>query len=173
MFAFKTQNEVGQRGERLFLEHYPEWSANNVAENCKEPDFKDKHGRTLEVKFDVSARASRDKKGFQLNFFMETVSNDQRQTPGGVYRAKEEGVTFFVYMFEEPFRLFAMDVGKTEKRVRELIETGWYRKCRIKNRHYYTEGYPLPIAEFADCMVDLRAYKCQEEEKACRKELMK
>ena len=94
-----------------------------------------------------------------VNFFMETISNDHRQTPGGVYRAQEEGVTFFVYMFEEPFRLFAMDVEKTDKRVRELIETGWYRKCRIKNRHYYTEGYPLPIVEFKDCMVDLNTIK--------------
>lgn len=155
MFHFQTQNEIGKRGEALFLREYPNWSANNMGNHCKEPDFKDEQGRTLELKFDVSPRARRDRDGFQLNFFMETISNDQKQTSGGVFRAHEEGVAFFVYMFEQPFRVFVLDVAKTCARTRQLIETNRYRKCRIKNRYYFTEGYPLPIEEFKDCLVDL------------------
>lgn len=154
MFGFHEQNAIGQRGERLFLGQHPEWSANNLNEHCKEPDFKDEHGRKLELKFDVSPRARRDKNGAQLNFFMETISNDTKQTPGGVFRAQQEGVDFYVYMFEQPFRMFILDVNKTAKRVQDLIDTGWYRKCRIKNRYYYTEGYPLPIEEFKSCITN-------------------
>jgi len=155
MFGFHQQNAIGKRGEDLFLKKFPQWSANNLAEQCKEPDFKDAHGRKLELKFDVSERARKDKNGNQLNFFMETVSNDRKNTPGGVFRAKKEGVEFFVYMFENPLRIFVLDVQKTEKRIRELIATNWYRKKRIKNRYYYTEGYALPISEFSSCMTDL------------------
>ena len=155
MFSFQTQNDIGKRGEALFLSKYPAWKAHNNGENYKNPDFIDSLKRTLELKFDVSARARRDRDGFQLNFFMETISNDQKQTPGGVFRAYQEGVTFFVYMFEEPFRIFVLDVAKTCARTRQLIESNRYRKCRIKNRYYFTEGYPLPIEEFQDCLVDL------------------
>jgi hypothetical protein len=155
MFGFHTQNAIGQRGEALFLKKYPAWSPNNLAENCKEPDFTDSFGRKLELKFDVSERARRDAGGYQLNFFMETISNDRKQTPGGVFRAKKEGVEFYVYMFETPFRMFVLDVKKTDKKIKKMIGTGWYRKCRIKNRYYYTEGYALPIAEFKSCIVKL------------------
>jgi len=155
MFGFHEQNAIGKRGEKLFLQKCPQWRSNNLAENCKEPDFKDAHGRKLELKFDVSARAHRDVDGHQLNFFMETISNDRKQTPGGVFRAKKEGVEFFVYMFEKPCRMFVLDVKKTEKRVKELVATGWYIKRRIKNRFYYTEGYTLPITKFNSCLTDL------------------
>tara|TARA_B110000879_G_C11111017_1_gene487441 strand:+ start:60 stop:536 length:477 start_codon:yes stop_codon:yes gene_type:complete len=155
MFTFATQNKIGQRGENLFLSKYPEWRRNNQGTDCKEPDFIDELGRTLELKFDVSLRARRDVDGCQLNFFMETISNDQKQTRGGVFRAKDEGVIFYVYMFEEPFRVFVLDVAKTCARTNELIATNSYRKCRIKNRYYFTEGYPLPIEKFQDCIVDL------------------
>jgi len=154
-FGFFQQNEIGQRGEKLFLSKFPQWTCNNVGKKCKDPDFKDELGRTLELKFDVSARARRDNNGNQLNFFMETISNNTKGTVGGVARAMKEGVTFYVYMFEEPFRIFVLDVEKTKKRVDELVLSNRYRKCRIKNRHYYTEGYPLPIEHFEDCLVSL------------------
>ncbi len=162
MFAFHEQNAIGQRGEALFLKMHPEWRANNVAEKCKEPDFKDCYGRKLELKFDVSVRARRDANGYQLNFFMETISNDRKQTPGGVARAKKEGVEFYVYMFEKPFRMFVLDVKKTTAKIKELIATGWYRKCRIKNRYYCTEGYALPIAKFKSCIVKLNRKSKQQ-----------
>ena len=162
MFGFHEQNNIGKRGESLFIKKYPKWKANNLEEKCKEPDFKDKYGRKLELKFDVSKRARRDKNGLQLNFFMETISNDRKQTPGGVFRAQKENVEFYVYMFEEPFRIFVLDVNKTVKRMKELIDTNWYRKCRIKNRYYYTEGYALPISEFESCFVDLNRPSKQE-----------
>ena len=114
---------IGKRGEELFLSQHPEWSANNLADNCKQPDFKDNHGRTLELKFDVSTRARRDSNGVQTNFFMETVSNDRKKTPGGVFRAQEEGVHFYIYMFEQPFRMFVLDVPKTVSRVKKLVAT--------------------------------------------------
>ena len=162
MFGFHKQNAIGQRGEKLFLKLYPEWKANNLAEKCKEPDFKDCYGRKLELKFDVSTRARRDSKGYQLNFFMETISNDSKQTPGGVARAKKEGVEFYVYMFEEPFRIFVLDVKKTDKKIKELIATDRYRKCRIKNMYYCTEGYALPITGFNSCIVKLNRLSKQQ-----------
>lgn len=152
MFNFHAQNDIGKRGEQLFLDTFPNWSMNNHVK-CTEPDFIDKYGRTAEIKFDVSKRARRDSNGHQLNFFMETISNDRKNTLGGIFRAHKEKVKFFVYIFENPQRFFIMDVKKALKRTQELIKTGKYRQCRIKNPYYYTIGYPLPISEFKECLL--------------------
>ena len=118
MFTFHAQNSIGKRGEQLFLTTFPDWNTNNSV-NCTEPDFIDKHGRKAEIKFDVSKRARRDSKGNQLNFFMETISNDRKNTLGGIFRAHEEKVKFFVYIFEQPQRIFIMNVAKALKKTKE------------------------------------------------------
>ena len=152
MFNFHAQNNIGKRGERLFLDTFSKWSMNNHVK-CTEPDFIDKYGRTAEIKFDVSKRARRDSEGQQLNFFFVSISNDRKNTLGGIFRAHEEKVKFFVYIFEHPQRFFIMDVKKALKKTQELIQTGKYRQCRIKNPYYYTIGYPLPISEFKECLL--------------------
>jgi hypothetical protein len=167
-FGFHTQNNIGKRGEELFLQLHPEWKANNIGAHCKEPDFVDRHGRTLELKFDVSNRARRDQDGYQLNFFMETVSNNRKKTVGGVFRAEQEGVDFLVYMFEAPFRIFVLDVQRTVETVRRLAQSGVYRKLCIKNHHYWTEGYALPIDMFASCFASLEK-RFNKQERALKK----
>lgn len=153
MFKFHAQNTIGKEGEALFQALYPQFKPNNVSE-VTEPDFIDDKGRKAEIKFDVSERARRNARGEQMNFFIETISNDNRQTPGGLLRAQQEGVDFYVYMFKKPQRIFIMDVNKAVNKMNELIETGWYRKCRIRNPGYHTIGYPLPIDKFQDCFVE-------------------
>jgi hypothetical protein len=111
--------------------------------------------QTLELKFDVSARARRDENGFQTNFFIETISNDTKGTLGGVHRAAQEGVDIYAYMFEHPFRIFFLDVNKAKTVVDNAVASDQYRKCRIRNRFYHTEGYPLPIELFKDCFTHI------------------
>lgn len=152
MFQFHAQNAIGKRGEELFLTKFPGWKPNNVAK-CTEPDFIDAFGRKAEIKFDVSPRARRDRNGNQLNFFMEAISNDRRGTPGGIFRAHKEGVQYYVYMFENPSRIFILDVPKALQKTTEMIQSGSYRKCSIRNPNYNTIGYPLPIEAYQDCMV--------------------
>jgi len=152
MFQFHAQNAIGKRGEELFLSKFPGWKPNNVAK-CTEPDFIDAFGRKAEIKFDVSPRARRDRNGNQLNFFMEAISNDRRGTPGGIFRAHKEGVQYYVYMFENPSRIFILDVPKALQKTTEMIQSGSYRKCSIRNPNYNTIGYPLPIEAYQYCMV--------------------
>ena len=153
-FRFHQQNDIGKRGEALFLRLYPQFKPNNV-DDVKSPDCVDTHGKKAEIKFDVSRRARRDKNGFQTNFFMETISNDRKQTPGGLLRAQKEGVDYYVYIFEQPERVFVLDVPKAVDIQNQLVESGYYRQCRIKNQYYYTLGHALPIEAFQDAFVTL------------------
>lgn len=167
VFGFHKQNNIGKRGEELFRKLYPVWKSNNNGKNCKEPDFIDYRGRTLELKFDVSERAQRDSSGFQTNFFMETVSNNKKKTLGGVFRAEKEGVDFLVYMFEQPFRIFILDIQKTATLLRKLVSSGEYRKFSIKNQYYWTCGYALPIELFQTCLTSFN--KRTKQERALKK----
>jgi len=154
MFSFEDQLKLGNEGEQLFGDIYPSYRRNNGT-NVRKPDFEHtKTGVLAEVKYDDSRRAAVDEKGNQKNFFMEQYSNEEYQTDGGVFRAEKENVTYFVYMFKHPFAIHKMDTKKTRAKCAELIASGQYRRCRIPNRGYYTIGYPLPIPEFSDCMVD-------------------
>lgn len=154
MFSFEDQLKLGNEGEQLFADIYPTYSRNNGSD-VRKPDFEHANtGVLAEVKYDDSRRAAVDKEGNQKNFFMEQYSNEQYQTLGGVFRAEKEQVGFFVYMFKHPFAVHKLNTQKTKAKCEELIRSGTYRRCRIPNKGYYTIGYPLPIAEFADCVVD-------------------
>ena len=85
--------------------------------------------------------------GTHKNFFMETISNSNTNSPGGVFRALEEGVDKLVYMFKHPPRTFVLDVRRTVQCVRALIATNVYEEKRIQNVHFVTKGYALPISE--------------------------
>ena len=105
-FDFKEQLELGKEGEEKFAELYPCFDYNNH-KNVMAPDFVHKEtGSVAEVKYDDSVRAKKDKDGNQLNFFVEQYSNHKEMTLGGPFRAVQEGVDYYIYMFKQPFRIF-------------------------------------------------------------------
>ena len=77
---------------------------------------------------------SRDDNGFQTNFFIETISNDKKGTLGGVHRAAQEGVDVYAYMFENPFRIFFLDVKKT-------VDHCYLRHVKLLNQNHSKQLY--------------------------------
>ena len=153
-FDFNTQLTLGKEGEEKFASLYPCFKYNND-ENCKEPDFVHKEtGSIAEVKYDDSARAKKDSHGKQLNFFVEQYSNSKQMTLGGPFRAVQEGVDYYVYMFKNPFRIFIFDACKFRDIAAQLIWSGNYKECFIKNKGWWTTGYPLPIGAFEEARVE-------------------
>ena len=154
-FSFDKQLEMGKEGEAMFNKLYGHVFEYNNSKDVKAPDFVHKEtGAIVEVKYDDSVRAHRDKDGKQINFFVEQFSCADNMSLGGPFRAVEEGVDYFVYMFKEPFRIFIMDCQKFRDRAAELIYNGNYRESYIKNRGWYTSGYCLPIDRFSDCRIE-------------------
>lgn len=151
----EQQISVGKEGERIFLESYPWFQYNNV-KNCRAPDFIHREtGALVELKYDVSKKAKKDKPGKdgkQINFFVERYSDRDRKTLGGPFRAAEEGVDYYVYMFKEPKRTFFYNAVKFRDITEKLIRNGRYeeRGIPIPNQGWTTTGFPLPISEFED-----------------------
>jgi len=153
-FDFEEQLKLGKEGELKFAELYPCFKYNND-KDVMAPDFVHKEtGSIAEVKYDNSVRALKDKNGNQLNFFVEQYSNHAEMTLGGPFRAVEEGVDYYVYMFKQPFRIFIFDACKFRDMAAELIYSGLYKECFIKNKGWWTSGFPLPIEMFKECRVE-------------------
>ena len=149
-FDFDTQLNLGKEGEEKFASLYPCFKYNND-ENCTEPDFVHKQtGAIAEIKYDDSVRAIRGADNKQLNFFVEQFSNTDALTLGGPFRAVQEGVDYYVYMFKKPFRIFIYDAVKFRDIASELIYNGRYKECFIKNKGWWTSGFPLPIGAFEE-----------------------
>jgi len=153
-FDFQKQLEMGKEGEEKFAELYPCFNYNND-KDVMAPDFVHKEtGSVAEVKYDDSARAKKDENGNQLNFFVEQFSNTKALTLGGPFRAVEEGVDYYVYMFKSPFRIFIHDAVKFRDIASDLIYNGKYKQCFIKNKGWWTSGFPLPIKAFEEARVE-------------------
>ena len=154
-FDFNDQLKLGKEGELKFAELYPCFNYNND-KDVMAPDFVHKEtGSIAEVKYDDSSSAKKDKDGNQINFFVEIFSNVDAMTLGGPFRAVEEGVDYYVYMFKQPFRIFIYDAVKFRDVASDLIYGEQnYKECYIKNKGWWTSGYPLPISKFESCRIE-------------------
>ena len=153
-FDFHTQLKLGDEGERIFMKHFGNLFHKNNNKNVKLPDFIHKNtGALAEIKYDDSPRAIRNAKNFQVNFFVELYSNSKFKSLGGPFRAVEEGVDYYVYIFKEPFRIFLFDAVKFRDTASTLIGSKKYKDLFIKNKCWHTQGYAIPIHLFKNCEI--------------------
>lgn len=153
-FTFETQLKLGNEGEEIFYKKYGEYLKKNNTQNVMAPDFiHKKTGALAEIKFDNSPRAPRDSKGYQKNLFVEMFSNTKEMTLGGPFRAVQEGVDYYVYMFKEPFRIFIFDAVKFKDKAARIINEKNYKSIPVKNKTWWTSGYALPINLFEECKI--------------------
>ena len=76
------------------------------------------------------------------NFFFERYSNEAKGTPGGPWRAKEEGVTHFIYFVVPSLVYFKFDTEALVAALDPLIET--IKPFPVPNKNYTTIGYRVP-----------------------------
>ena len=90
-FNFKTQSNVGNIGEKFFLQCYKKRGA--VQTDGRIHDFIVDGNKTVELKTDTYPMAK------TPNFFMEKFGNIDKQALGGPWRAEHDKIDFFVYLF--------------------------------------------------------------------------
>lgn len=162
VFSFAAQNAVGREAERAFLRMMEgQYVSNNSGKNVTSPDFRHMlSGRLLELKRDTYDCAAG-----QGNMFAERISNSNKQTDGGPWRAKKEGVALFAvwyvpkteemstqtYTLQEEMlgrrRLYVYETDKLCSFLDERLDT--FRKHEIQNRAYITIGYTVPLRDIA------------------------
>lgn len=100
IFEFNQQFSEGTRGELLFLECYPE----AIKTDGKVDDFIYRKMR-LELKTDTFSFAQ------SKNFFMEYYGNVKTQKIGGPWRAKQDLIPLFCYLYIKEKVFYWFDVN--------------------------------------------------------------
>lgn len=139
-FDFKTQLAVGDRGQELFMEYYPEaisiWPEHDG-------DFITKSGQKIELKTDTYNMDKTD------NFFIERYSDLNKKSPGSVWQAHGHGCEIFVYYFVRHDTWFIFrDLPKLIERLESL--TNGKGLVYIKNRAWTTAGYKVKRKDLED-----------------------
>lgn len=134
-FDFQKQLTVGNRGEELFLEHYPRKLEIFPG---REYDFTVKSSRQkVELKTDTYNMEKSD------NFFFERYSDVHRKTPGGPWRAHKDKIDIFCYYFARHNLWFEFrDLPGLIKELNTL--TSNQGMVYIKNRGWVTAGFKVP-----------------------------
>lgn len=83
------------------------------------------------------------------NFFIESISNEDANTPGGPWRAVKDGIKYYVYCFQDARIFYWFDSAKLLQRVKVLILAHRLTPVRVLNKKryggtYYTLGYKIP-----------------------------
>jgi hypothetical protein len=136
VFDFKKQLGVGAAGEKAFFDFYNKEKGDLVKTDGVKYDFEYTSGKTIELKTDTYAM---DK---TPNFFMERLGNTESKKNGGPWRALDDKVDYFVYLYIKDMVAFWF---KTRRLVNLLNKHEMELKHReIKNRTWTTLGYIVP-----------------------------
>lgn len=147
-FDFKKQLKIGAKGEDLFLSLYPEAKK---ADGIKY-DFTWR-GKSVEIKTDSYDM------GATPNFFFEHISDvksmeSAKTKMGGPWRALEDGVDYFVYLFSTQKKCFWFKPKPLVEFLDEHIKTLGYKV--IRNRGWSSRGYAVAREKVAHLYLDIK-----------------
>lgn len=124
-FSFKKQLRVGDEGEALFRQNYA--SLNPVKSEDKAIDFLINGNESVELKTDTYLMSD------TPNMFIEQYSDDEKKTLGGLWRAYDDKVKYFVYFYMKDKTFFWFDTVKFYEGLMPLIKKNKYKTHRILN----------------------------------------
>jgi ABC-type proline/glycine betaine transport system substrate-binding protein len=150
IFGFKAQMDVGDKGESDFKKFYEKLKP--VKSEDRAIDFVLKSGKTVELKTDSYAMDA------TANMFFETISSKDSGKLGGVFRAEQDNIDFFVYYYSTDKTFYWFEVKRLAKAVTKLIESGRFKVKSIRNCGWTTEGYALPREELKDVLMKVEKF---------------
>jgi hypothetical protein len=158
-FNFIDQQRVGDKGEAQFLKAFTMF----VKQHSKVYDFacKENHDITVELKtesyalaFSVNTRLKDYDPALRRteNIFMEYISCDKDNSPGGMWRAKINNVTHAVHLFLPESVYYWFNPQTIVPWLEAYVIANKLELISIKNRNnnsndrvYSTKGYIIPI----------------------------
>ena len=152
---FKKDLLRGDKGEAVIEKRY-------LCKKSKDLryDLISAKGKTWEVKTDYYDMKK------TPNFFIEKISNEEKNTLGGPWRAHKDGVEIFSYLYFKNRKHYIWEVDTLVEQLEKLVEGK--EMTSVKNEYngqlYYTLGYKIPrkLLEWSCFRVDVideRFYK--------------
>lgn len=135
-FDFNKQLAIGNNGEELFKNLY--YKLGPVKAIDKEIDFILADGSKIELKTDTYDMSR------TPNFFMESLGNDKDMKIGGPWRALEDKIDFFVYLFIRNQTFYWFNTKTLCQTLDDMIIKNKFSEKTIKNKGWLTKGYIVP-----------------------------
>ena len=134
----------GLKGEEFILNCYP-----NKLTKSKDLrwDFDTYNGLKIETKCDFYPSQATN------NLFIETISNNTKNSKGGPFISLENGVDYYLYMFNDSKEIYCFKTEELVNRVLELMPNLHLRT--VRNKYYDTKGYTIPKDKLIDLNIDL------------------
>lgn len=137
--TFKSDLATGHAGELALLQLVPALTRTAGLTH----DFETPSGKRVELKYDSTKYA---------NLFLETISNDSKQSPGGCFQSAYSNVDYFVYLFKRgdcytfrlPDLLHFLYLNKEK-----------YNLKTVPNQYYNTLGHAVPIKDVTHLCVSI------------------
>lgn len=130
---FKTSLNKGQVGEEFLLKNWPELKRLDG----RNADFEFPDGKTLELKTDYYCMTKTD------NLFIECISNNTKNTPGGPWQAASKNIDFFAYLYIKNSVVLLFDT----RALIDFLDKAAYPERRIPNKGYVTIGFLVPRSD--------------------------
>lgn len=136
VFKFQEQLKMGNEGEAAFLKFYAKRKPVKSVQN-RDYDFLIDGDKKVELKTDQHCLTETE------NFFIETVSDEENNSPGGPYRAARDSVDYFVYYFSKNKIFFWFEPISLCRLVDKIIAKGKEKPKKINNKSWITVGYAI------------------------------
>lgn len=150
VFEFNRQEKKGKVGESKIINAWPElfeWSDVNEYDLIYIPE-----DSSVEVKTETNYSLET-----TPNFFMEKYSDDIKFKLGGPFRAEKDNVDIFIsYFIQNGVIFWFNDLKSLVKRCEEGILKFNVRPSYVKNKGYYTIGYPIRRYWFEDLFREIK-----------------
>tara|TARA_Y100001963_G_C6729504_1_gene423122 strand:+ start:238 stop:729 length:492 start_codon:yes stop_codon:yes gene_type:complete len=134
----------GLEGEQVILKRYKCSKSKDLRYDLISPK-----GRTWEVKSDYYDMTK------YPNFFMEYRSNKLKDTLGGPWRALNDGVELFSYLFVKNRKHYIWETETLVNKLEHILETMNLNLVERENKNdgnpYYTTGYKIPRKLLEHC----------------------
>lgn len=133
IFGFKEQLNVGNSGEDLFIKLYKDLNPSKGDGKIEDIILGD--SKTIEIKtdsYDINKTP---------NLFIEHYGNISKKKFGGPWRALNDNIDYFVYLFIKQRHFFWFSPKKLVERVELLHSRNMVESKYIRNPHYETLGY--------------------------------
>lgn len=134
-FKFKEMLAYGQEQERKFIKIYKTHKL--ALSEDRRWDYLTPRGLKVELKSDTYDYTKTD------NFFMEKYSDMAKKSPGGPWRAAEDGVDIWIYWFPKNKVYYEFrNLDELIKVLNEMTEKMYV--IGIKNQAWITGGFKVP-----------------------------
>lgn len=153
MYDFSGQLDKGESGEKALDNYYSQWYTITAVNMSGQKSGTDRllTDKTTGMRTSVEYKTD-DWTPRSGNVFIETVSVDTQNKPGWAYTSCAQWLIYYVPGFKKAYWITMLNVKHyLPYWIANVDKIKGYKKKRVPNNGYFTEGITVPLTDFVKC----------------------